>query len=420
MESGDSGAAAPHIQVKLTTKQEQYAVPDTPFSVPITIGHDELNSLINSLRNESAERSEYVEFDFLVCGEFLRQSISEFLVEKGISSESEVEIEYVEKATPPEPEDSLLHDDWVSAIEASSALLLSGCYDSTLHLWTPTGEHKLTIPGHTEPVKDVCWISHEEDISTFASSSMDQTALLWKYSHSGNSIQCVTIFKGHSKSVDCVAGQKPGAFLATGSWDSSIHIWNTASASDDSKEQQVKKKRKTVGKAPMVDPITTLSNHKQGVSSLAWLSPLELASASWDHTIKIWDVELGGMKSQFAGNKAFFSISVSPVNKTLLAASADHYIRLYDTRSSEGSIVKSMYSSHKGWVTDVCWSVTREHEFVSSGQDMMVKQWDVRGTKAPLYDLQGHSDKVLCCDWSNQERIVSGGADNTVKVFSIH
>ena len=410
---------APHIQVKLSTKQERYAVPDTPFSVPITIGHDELNSLINNLRSEAAEGSADVEFDFLIHGEFLRQSVSEFLVEKGISSETEVEIEYVEKASPPEPEDSLMHDDWVSAVEASPSLLLSGCYDSTLHLWTSAGEHKLTIPGHTEPVKDVCWISHEEDISTFASCSMDQTALLWRYSHSGNSIQCVTVFQGHSKSVDCVAGLKSSTLLATGSWDSTIHIWNTATATDD-KELQAKKKRKTVGKAPVATPTTTLSEHKQGVSSLAWLSPSELASASWDHTIKIWDVELGGMKSQLAGNKAFFSISSSPVNHTLLAASADHYIRLYDPRSSEGSIVKNMYSSHKGWVTDVCWSSTREHEFVSSGQDMMVKHWDSRGTKAPLYDLQGHSDKVLCCDWSNPERIVSGGADNAVKVFSIH
>ncbi|XP_037070414.1 ribosome biogenesis protein WDR12 homolog [Pollicipes pollicipes] len=420
MASGNEDSGAPHIQTKFITKQEKYAVPDAPFSVPITVGHRELNSLINNLRSEADESSLEVEFDFLIHGEFLRQSVSEFLSERGISAETVVDIEYVEKSSPPEPEDSLMHDDWVSAVQASPSLILSGCYDSTLHLWTTAGEHKLTIPGHTEPVKDVCWISHENDLSTFASCSMDQSALLWKYSHAGNSIQCVTVFQGHSKSVDCVAGQDPGVLLATGSWDSNIHVWNTASVGEESQEQQVKKKRKTIGKAPVCTPALTLSDHKQGVSSLSWLSPSELASASWDHTIKIWDVELGGMKSQLAGNKAFFSISVSKVHHTLLAASADHYVKLYDPRSSEGSIVKNMYSSHKGWVTDVCWSTTREHEFVSSGQDMMVKHWDARGTKAPLYDLQGHTDKVLCCDWSSPERIVSGGADNAVKVFSIH
>lgn len=409
--------STPQLQVKFITRQEKFAVPDTPFSVPITVGHTELNSIVNNLRNETGE-SEDVDFDFLINGEFLHQSISDFLTEKSISAETVVEIEYVRKSTPPEPEDSLMHDDWVSAVQGSPALILSGCYDSTIHLWTSKGEHKLTIPGHTEPVRDVCWISHDGDLSTFASCSMDQSALLWKYSHSGNSIQCVTVFEGHSKSVDCIAGQKAGHLIATGAWDATIHVWDT-SVSDEYKGQ-VKKKRKSVGKAPVCSPKATMSDHKQGVSDIVWMSSSELATASWDHTIKIWDVEQGGMKSQLAGNKAFFSISVSEKNHTLLAASADHYIRRYDPRSSEGSIIKSMYKSHKGWVTSVCWSSTREHEFVSSGQDMMVKHWDARGTKAPLYDLEGHSDKVLSCDWSSPEWIISGGADNAVKVFSVH
>lgn len=37
--------------------------------------------------------------------------------------------------------------------------------------------------------------------------------------------------------------------------------------------------------------------------------------------------------------------------------------------------------------------------------------------KAPLYDLLGHGDKVLDIDWSNPKYIVSGGADNTVRVY---
>jgi hypothetical protein len=36
--------------------------------------------------------------------------------------ESVIEIEYVESHPPPEPEDSLLHDDWVSAVHAMNDL----------------------------------------------------------------------------------------------------------------------------------------------------------------------------------------------------------------------------------------------------------------------------------------------------------
>lgn len=37
--------------------------------------------------------------------------------------------------------------------------------------------------------------------------------------------------------------------------------------------------------------------------------------------------------------------------------------------------------------------------------------------KAPIYNLEGHEDKVMCCDWSNPRYMVSGGADKTVRIF---
>lgn len=57
-----------------------------------------------------------MEFDFLIGGEFLRLSVEDHLQFKDISSESTVEIEYIEKFPAPEPEDSLNHDDWVSSV----------------------------------------------------------------------------------------------------------------------------------------------------------------------------------------------------------------------------------------------------------------------------------------------------------------
>ena len=37
--------------------------------------------------------------------------------------------------------------------------------------------------------------------------------------------------------------------------------------------------------------------------------------------------------------------------------------------------------------------------------------------KGPLYDMSGHNDKVLAVDWSMPQFILSGAADNDLKIF---
>lgn len=85
-------------------------------------------------------------------------------------------------------------------------------------------------------------------------------------------------------------------------------------------------------------PLMTLPGHKEAISSVVWTENNEIFSSSWDHTIKLWDAELGGLKSEIVGNKSFFCISRSPLNQTLITASADRHIRLYDARS-QGTFV---------------------------------------------------------------------------------
>lgn len=77
----------------------------------------------------------------------------------------------------------------------------------------------------------------------------------------------------------------------------------------------------------------TLQGHREAVSGVQWINEESLLTSSWDHTLKIWDLAMEGVKSEISGNKSFFDISFSHLNGLIITASADKNLRLYDPRS---------------------------------------------------------------------------------------
>lgn len=97
----------------------RYAVSDSPYAIQSNVQSSDLNTLVNALLKENQpSTAKSVEFDFLVCGELLCTSLAEHLQEKGVSTEETLEIEYLERFPAPTPQDCLMHDDWVSAVQA--------------------------------------------------------------------------------------------------------------------------------------------------------------------------------------------------------------------------------------------------------------------------------------------------------------
>lgn len=78
----------------------------------------------------------------------------------------------------------------------------------------------------------------------------------------------------------------------------------------------------------------TLEGHREAISGVQWMTDDALLTSSWDHTLKIWDLSLGGIKAEITGNKSFFDVSYSKVNGLVITASADKNLRLYDPRSN--------------------------------------------------------------------------------------
>lgn len=428
---------AKQLQIRLKTTSEHYSVPDTVLSIPGSIDPKGLNNLVLGLLDEDgsliADRGVGgLKFDFILFDEFLRGNLDDFLSGRDdVNREGVFEIRYIESASAPEPAANANHDDWVAGVAACGDYILTACYDNTVNIFTAQGEKKLVIPGHAGPAKAVAWISLNGEVGTFASASHDQTLMLYQWNISSNSVEAVNACRGHERSVDAVAADPAGKFVASGSYDTQLKIWSAKLETDGAEENGEAqengnaaggegKRRKTSSRALTRTPIMTLAGHKEGISGVAWTDKNEICTASWDHTLKMWDIDIGGMKSEMVGSKSFFDVSYCPLNGTLVTASADRAVRLYDPRSKEGSVVKAAYFSHTGWITAVDWCKGKDTHFISGSHDMVVKMWDWRSFKTPLFDLSGHSDRILCCDWSQPELVVSGATDNNLKVYKSH
>ncbi|CAF1604515.1 unnamed protein product, partial [Didymodactylos carnosus] len=155
----DQSSSSAEIQVRFITRLDKYAVPSIPLFIPATSSTQQLSTILKSLLTSAEHFTDKdlanIHFDFLFDGEIIRLPLSQQLNERNIPLERLIELEYIERFRPPEPEDSYLHDDWVSACEGYGDILLVGCYDNTVHLWNTEGEHLSTLPGHNGPVRCV-------------------------------------------------------------------------------------------------------------------------------------------------------------------------------------------------------------------------------------------------------------------------
>ena len=439
------------FNVRLLCKQPEYAIPSNVFVLNGSLSVKKLNNLVNTILKENNDSFNETKFSFLINGKFLKDTIEKHVKEEdpNFSQETELEIHYLVSEKSPKPVNSCLSDDWISSVQLNQNYIINGCYDGVINIWEIKNcNHLLSIPSHSSAVKDVKWISDKsifencpedsQDLFYFVSCSNDETIIIWRWQLSQGKVDHIFTCKGHSRSVDCLDVNND--LLVSGSYDTLVKVWSLGeNKSDNEEEEEEEEKEQSKSKKAKLEidkddhsvkhknktPIITLSGHSEAVSGIVWINNLlrencgqiDIASCSLDNTIKLWDLEIGKVSQSLNGSKSFLAIDYSHLNHCLITGSCDRHIRLWDTRSAEGSLVKSSFTSHQGWVTSVKWSPVNENHFISGSYDSMVKEWDIRCTKAPLYDLIGHEDKVFCTDWSNEKYIVSGSADKHLKLY---
>ena len=297
---------------------------------------------------------------------------------------------------------------WRPAIaEASQApTILSAGGDTALKLWSESGELLRSADGHEKGVHSGDW---RPDGKSFASASADYTVKIWRADG-----QLVRTLAGHGDAVWQVRYSPDGQQLASVSSDGTLRLWSHQ------------------GKL-----LNTFIEHMDTVWHVSFSPDSQhLISASEDNTLRLWHTEKGLLQTLEGHSGGVWCAAFCPYGKWVASGGADGAIRLWSVRKEENGQIwlaphPVLLNGHRDWVRSVCFSPKGDF-LASASDDGTVRLWSLDGDVLNSADalgsdfsqilpsLDGHEGVVWDVDFdATGERLVSAGADGTVRVWDL-
>ena len=158
--------------------------------------------------------------------------------------------------------------------------------------------------------------------------------------------------------------------------------------------------------------IKTLEGHSEKIVTLIELSSGQIASGSYDKTIRIWDINTEKEEIIIKEKGRVFCLLEFEKNK-ILSGTSDNSITLWDIDlPNEDS--KYSFLGHELWVNSLV--KCDDNYFASASNDKKIKIWDFY-SKECIATLSGHLDCVLYLIILKNKNLCSGGADLTIKIW---
>ena len=184
-----------------------------------------------------------------------------------------------------------------------------------------------------------------------------KAATNWKYG------RCeVKVFRGHANGVMCL--QFDDNILATGSYDSTIKIWDIETCKE----------------------IRTLQGHESGIRALQF-DDTKLISGSMDRSLKVWNWRTGQCLSTYTGHSGGI-IGLHFDSALLASGSVDKTVKIWNFEDKSTFFLRG----HKDWVNAVKIDSASRTVF-SASDDCTIKLWDL-DTKQCVKTFEGHVGQV--------------------------
>lgn len=247
-----------------------------------------------------------------------------------------------------------------------------------------------------------------EDGLWIATASKDNTAIVWRYNENSNKFDIYAKYIGHSGTVTAVGlpnvmSKGYPEFLLTASNDLTIKKWVIP--------------KPTVTKGVQIIKVSeyTRHAHEKDINALS-VSPNDsiFATASYDKTCKIWNLENGELEATLANHKrGLWDVSFCQYDKLLATSSGDKTVKIWSLDTF--SVMKTL-EGHTNAVQR-CSFINKQKQLVSCGADGLIKIWDCSSGEC-LKTLDGHNNRLWALSTMNDgDMIVSADADGVFQFW---
>ncbi|EFJ41018.1 hypothetical protein VOLCADRAFT_84238 [Volvox carteri f. nagariensis] len=163
--------------------------------------------------------------------------------------------------------------------------------------------------------------------------------------------------------------------------------------------------------------IRTLEGHTERLGRLAF-HPLgqHLATASFDTTWRLWDVETGlNLLEQEGHSRAVYGVAFHPDGSLVGSAGLDAYGRIWDCRTGRSVL---LLEGHVKQLLSIDFS-PNGHHVATGSEDHTAKVWDLR-KRGCLYTLPAHTSLLSTVRWERTagHYLLTAGYDCVAKLWN--
>lgn len=234
-----------------------------------------------------------------------------------------------------------------------------------------------------------------------------------------NEFSLAGVLVGHNDLITSIATGNPqkenedSNVLITGSRDRTLMIWKLSDA-------EIEEDVDPNGKRFAGVPFKSLTGHSHFVSDVALsIDNMYALSASWDKTLRLWDLRTGKTSRIFNGHtKEVLSVTFSGDNRQIISAGADRTFKLWNTLAD--CKFTNDQNNHSDWVSCVRYSpVAKNPYFATGGWDGRLKIWNQNFSIR--YSFKAHQDNINSVAIAPLgSYIATGGKENNVKVWDLN